>query len=302
MKKIFLAVFSLLFILSGCTKNDELESSQNTFILQNTKTDEEKMLDMIQSCIKDYNEDKIKEREDYLQTIIPKLPIGIESLPEISSLEQLSEQTFDKTQTNAFYIGTYQIKDDYSMKITIYKPTTGSFWLNGAIQFQIDPSQVEKNNPNFSFYRDELNRIFSSKYNILNWLYGIDLTLGEEVEDGYFEVLQIGNTNIHSIDELKSYAEQVFTKDFLENNYYPASFTNEGSVFKEINGVLCCVQSELAAPNQIQYNPSYIVQIRENDTSTDIDILYQILDQIQPTIQRIQLNKTEHGFRLSNAY
>lgn len=303
MKKLLMALMAASVLLGGCTSKKTTDDYTGPVVTADTMSDSEKELQMIQSCISDYNNDAISDQEDLYQVSIPSLPIGITSLPEINSLSDLSEVKDSETNSNAIYVATYTIQDAYYATFTIYKATTGSFWLNGNITFNIDPDAVTSDNPDYASYKSSLDTLLAEDNDILNWLYGINVTLGTtEVEDGYYEVTAMGSYHPTSIDDIKTIAESVFTTDFLQNNYYQASFEGNSPVFKEINGKLCCVQTELTDRTYPVYDTSKIIAVSEDDTSINVDLLTKINNQDQTEIKRIVISKTENGYRLPQNY
>lgn len=301
-KKIYRICLAVL-LLAGCTSKKE-EKPQEVYsgplVQEEEMTDEEKELYMIQSCISDYNEDKIAEREEYFQIKIPPFPIGITSLPEISSLSDLQEIKDDSDVTNTAYVGKYDLEEPYQAVFTIFHPKKASFWMNGKIDFCIDPSDVETNNPEFAEYKNALDSLLAQKADVLNWLYGINVELGDEVSPGYYEVLSLGSNHPGSIEDVKALAEQVFTKDFLETNYYPTVFKSFNSVYKMIDDKLCCVLTELYTLPYIEYETEYIIAAEENENAVKLNILSSIEDTVQPKIYELSLIRTANGYRLSD--
>ncbi|NCB32280.1 MAG: hypothetical protein EOM64_00105 [Erysipelotrichia bacterium] len=303
MKKLLTALTACLLILCGCTSPNKANDYTGPVVTEDTMTDEEKELHMIQSCISAYNNQQIAELEDALQISITSLPIGIDTLPEITSLNDLTEVKDAESTTNTAYVGQYSINDSYYALFFIYKPTSGTFWLNGRITFNIDPASVPDNDPKFADYKSALDPMLSVDNMILNWLYGINVTLGsEEIEPGYFPVTGMGSYTPASIDDIKAIAESVFTADFLTSNYYPAAFESASPVFKEIDGKLCCIETELMDRTYPVYNTSKIINAVEDDNSVFLDILTIINQQDQPEIKRIVMVKTDQGYRLPQNY
>lgn len=305
MKKLmcFLIIF---LVLSGCAKKEEpvnLATDTGPLVREEYMSDEEKELKMIQGVIRDYNEDKIEDRREYFQIRIPSLPIGITSLPEIDSLNDLKEIPVDPGITNAVYAGQYPISDTVSAVFRIYHPTKDMFWLNGDVSFETDPESVEVNAPAFAEYKSVLDSLFSRQNSILNWLYGIDVSLGKEMEPGYYEVLNMGgNTPPASIDEIRGMAEQVFTYEFLNDNYYPTCFNSANPVYKMIDDTLCCVITELPSPPVTEFSTDHIINAEKTENGVRIDLLSKVLDTVQPEIYEIILTETPDGYRLPSAY
>lgn len=303
MRKWMIAASVLAVMLSGCAKKTKTAEYTGPVAEETAETDQEKELQMIQSCISDYNEQKINDLEKTLQTTIPPLPIGITSLPEISSLTDLTQITPDASTSNTAFIGSYAISDTIDAVFEIFNPSKGSFWLNGKIYFEADPDKVTADNPDFADVRSSLDSLLAEDTEVLNWLYGINVDLGStEVEPGYYPVTAMGSYHPASIDDIKAIAEKIYTTDFLETNYYQAAFEGDSPVFKEINGQLCCVQTELVERTATAYDTHLILAVQKNDTTTDIDLLTTIQDQVQPVIYRIVLTDTPNGYRLAKNY
>lgn len=308
LKKQLLAILCLLLTLYGCgtkhkdSDNDQYENGPVTEV--DTRTDEEKELQMIQGCINDYNINRIPEIEEYLNTQIHPLPLEVTSLPEISSLKDLTKEEEYTTNTNCSYAGSYMIDDKYKVIFLIYEPTGNSFWLNGRILFQIDPSLVTVDDSRFTDYRNAMTTLLTREKNILNWLYGLNLVLSEEeVIPGYYEVLAMGERMPSSIDEIKQIAEEVFTKEYLEENFYYSAFYSESAMFKEVNGKVVCARSEMIEQESSSiYNPHYIIAAEERDGIVYLDMLSDSLNEVQPDIKRLTLAITENGYRLPAAY
>ena len=117
MKKLTgLLLLSLCLVLPACKKPEEEPVPTGTeygpIVEEDERTDEEKQLAMIQNCISDYNTGRISEVEDYLDTTLHPLPIGVTSLPEISSLKDLTPEPDYMENSNVSYAGSYAI--DYS--------------------------------------------------------------------------------------------------------------------------------------------------------------------------------------------
>jgi len=299
-----IAASVLALMLSGCEKKTKTEDYTGPVAEATSETDQEKELQMIQSCISDYNEQKINDLEKTLQTTIPPLPIGVDSLPEISSLTDLQQITPDASTSNTAFIGSYAVSDSIDAVFEIFTPSTGSFWLNGKIYFKADPDKITSDNPEFADIRSSLDSLLAEDTEVLNWLYGINVDLGStEVESGYYPVTAMGSYHPSSIADIKAIAEKIYTTDFLEANYYQAAFEGESPVFREINGQLCCVQTELVERSATVYDTHLILAVRNNDDSTvDIDLLTMIQNQVQPQIYRISLTETPAGYRLAKNY
>ena len=308
-KKFAEAGLVLLLLLTACGKKEEAHPVSGTeygpVVEEDTRTDEEKQLAMIQNCISDYNTGRISEVEDYLDTNLHPLPIGITSLPEISSLKDLKPEPDYMENSNVSFAGSYEISENRRALFLIYEPTGGSFWLNGVILFQTDPSKAVVDAPEFAEYRTALENLLSRENQVLSWLYGLNLTLSEQEGPfpGYYEVLSMGGQKPSSLDEIKAIAEEVFTKDYLEKNFYYSAFYNDSAMFKEQDGKVYCAKSEMTAQqNSSIYNTHYILAAEKKDQMVLIDLLAESTGEIQPNIRRLTLAETDRGYRLPCAY
>lgn len=305
MKKLATLLLTTTLLLTGCgSTQEEVEEPipDGPIVETDDRTDEEKELAMIQSCISDYNDDHIEEREEYFQMELPPLPLEIQTLPEINSLKDLKSIEPDPN-SNKRFIGEQALDHNINAIYSITKPTGGMFWINGSLEFQIDPSNVVENDPQFESVRNTLIDLISHSHDSLNYLYGINVQLGEqEVEPGYYPVLSMDGFKPKSIDDIKAFAEKVYTKEFLEENYYKTSFESETPIYKMINGKLCCVQTGLAPQMNMILCPNYIVAVKDEGDKILVDLLSSIMNQVQPKIYRVTLQKTNDGYRFPAAY
>ena len=307
MKKTALALLSLTLFLGGCNHNKKEEVSETEYgpiVEEDTRTDEEKELEMIQGCIQDYNTNRIPEVEEYLNTQLHPLPIEVASLPEITSLKDLTEEPAYTEASNVTYAASYLVDNKYKVIFLIFEPTGNSFWLNGRALFQIDPTLVEKDNPEYTEYRNAMDYLLSNEKQVLNWLYGLDLDLGDEGPfAGYREVRSMGGSVITSIDQIKAIAEGIFTKDYLEKTFYYSCFYSETPMFKEADGKVWCAASDLITQEtSYVYNPHYIIAAKQEGNIVYLDMLADSVGEIQPDIKRLTMEVTDSGYRLPAAY
>ena len=300
---------SLCLLLTGCNqhpKDDEPAPNEiGPVVEEDPRSDEEKELEMIQGCISDYNTNRIPEVEEYLNTQLHPLPLEVESLPEISSLKDLTKEDAYLETTNAAYAGSYLVNDKYKIIFLIYEPTGNSFWLNGRVLFQIDPSLVTIDDPQYTEYRTAMSSLLAQEKTILNWLYGLNLTLGNENPElpGYYEVLRMGSIKPTSLDEIRATAESVFTREYLEENFYYSAFYSDSAMFKESNGAVYCAKSDMIAQESSSiYNPHYIIAAEERDGIIYLDMLSDSVNEVQPDIKRLTMAVTPDGYRLPAAY
>lgn len=305
MKKSFLVLLAAIFMISGCSQKKNIDYSNGPVVNEQTLSDAELELQLIQTCIDDYNNDRIAEREEYYGIDIAPLPINIDSIPEVTSLNQLDISKEQSENSNADFVATLAIDDQYSIQFTLYHITESDFWLNGTSSFLINTETAVKDDSAFSAYKSELDRLLADETDILNWMYGMDVTLSETEGPiaGYYEVLSIGTSDIHSIDELKAFAETVFPKSYLESSYYPSAFDTDSAIYKEADGILYCAASGFYPedPTSI-YDTDYIAAASDDGTSVSIDILKKVMDQVQPELHRIVLIHADNGYLLSTAY
>ncbi len=314
MKKQFKFILAVILFLSGCSRQisaSETDSQSDYYgpiVSQDTRTDEEKELEMIQNCIADYQADTITDAEERLENQgihFPNLPLELDSLPEITSLNDLTQVEVDSSISNIYYTGMYLVNDKYQVYFMIYNPSGGSFWLNGGIQFEIDPSLVMADDPQYSEYRSALKDLLAQENDVLCWLMGINVTVSEEEgpAEGYHEVLAMGDNNPRTIDDVKAIAEKVFTQDYLEQNYYPAAFDRDSSTFLEQNGKLYCADTIISEQkSSYSLNPSYIIAAKEDNGIIQLDMLADVNGEVQPIIHRVQLARIDGGFRLPEVY
>ena len=308
LKKACLAFLSTVLLLSGCNNNNGKEDISETeygpVVEQDTRTDEEKELQMIQGCINDYNINRIPEIEEYLNTQLHPLPIEVESLPEISSLKDLTEEPSYIESSNVSYAASYLVNEKYKLVFLIFEPTGNSFWLNGRVLFQIDPALVEQDNPAYSEYRSAITYLLDNEKQVLNWLYGLDLDLGDEGPyAGYREVRSMGGSVITSVDQIKSIAESIFTKKYLEDTFYYSCFYSENPMFKEADGKVWCASGGLTTQEtSYTYNPHYIIAAKQEGNTVYLDMLADSVGEIQPDIKRLTMELTDSGYRLPAAY
>lgn len=303
-----------ILFLSACSKQNS--TSQTTtqdeyygpVVSEDTRTDEEKELEMIQNCIADYQTDTISDAEKRLENQgihFPSLPLELISLPEISSLDDLTQVEVDSSTSNIYYTGMYLVNDKYQVYFMIYNPTGGSFWMNGGIQFEIDPSLVTADDPQYSEYRSALTDLLAQENEVLCWLMGINVTVSEEEGPvkGYHEVQAMGDYDPKTINDIKAIAEKVFTQDYLKEYYYPAAFERESSTFLEQDGKLYCAETILTEQkSSYSINPNYIIAAKETDGTVKLDMLADVNGEVQPIIHRVQLARIDDGFRLPEVY
>lgn len=308
LKKYLMFLLSIMLTVSGCGKKPESSSGTTEYYgpmtAEDTRKDEEKILTMIQGCINDYNINRIPEIEEYLNTQLHPLPIGVNSLPEISSLNDLKEENSYIENSNVTYAGSYMIDNTFKIIFLVYEPTGNSFWLNGRVLFQIDPSLVVRDNPDYSEYKTALDTLLAREKNVLPWLYGLNLNLGSQGPfEGYYEVLSIGDVHPTSISQIMEIAEQVFTHEYLEKTFYYSAFYSESPMFQEADGKVYCAKSDLALQeNSYVYDTHYIINAEKRDSIIYIDMLGDSVGEVQPDIKRLTLAITEDGYRLPSAY
>ncbi len=292
-------------LLVGCSKTKEetsVDTSNGPVVeKQDQRTDSEKVLAMIQACVKNYNEDDLDELRTYYKSNIPNLPLEIDSLPEVNSLDGLTELTSEET-SNVFYAGMYSI-NQYNVIFKVYYPSGADFWPNGEIEFQIDPENVTVNNPEYEQYRDSLSYLLAEENNVIGMLYGTNAEIADEptLDDRYYEVISINGTTYTSIQELKDYAESVFTTGYLEENYYKNAFEGDSPVYKEQDNKLYCLSSDVTPILSYEYCPDYIIYVKDDNGTVKVNLLTKVMDTILPDIKEITMHETENGYRLASA-
>ena len=304
MKKINI-LLACIFLLVGCTsKTAETvqDTSNGPVVTEDERSNDEKILAMIQACIKNYNEDDINELREYYKSDIPSLPIEITSLPEISSLDDLTKIENDEN-SNTVYEGMYVVNDKYNVIFKIYYASGSDFWPNGEIAFQIDSSNITVNDSQYEGYRTSLEYLLSEESNVIDMLYGSSAVLNEDsvIDERYYEVVSINDTAYTTIQELKDYAESVFTTEYLEENYYKNAFESEYPVYKESNGKLYCLGSEVTPLVSYTYAPEYIIAVKDENGTVKVNLLTKVMDNIIEDIKEVTLQETENGYRLASA-
>lgn len=292
MKKLILL---LLVTLCSCSniqtkKEEQLSISDKTLIL-------------INQAIDDYNNDRIEEKENKYKKSISRLPVEIDKIEPIKNLNEL-KKIKNKDVTSTTYEASYSL-GKYDMIFKIYN-YGDDFFQYGETAFTINLDDVVVNDPQFNDIRNILKPLLDENRSVLTWLYGLDVTLGEEstVNKGYYKILKIGPyENIKTINALKEKAESIFTKDFLEISYKTA-FENEDSIYKEINNELYCIQASILDIQEEgkPYDITKIVATKEKQDTILIDILLSLGDYTLNEVNRIVLIKTETGYRFNIAY
>lgn len=299
-KKYIPLALAFLLLLPGCKKQEEIieqDTSNGPVVSEDTRTDEEKILEMIQSCINDYNEGKIPDIEESLKSEISPLPLDVESLPQINSLEDLVKVEVETQSSNIVFLGYYEIQDKYKVTFKVYHPG-GYFWLNGDVVFDVDLEKIQQNNPEFAEYKQILDPLLQNATQILDYLHGLNVNLAEEELDQYYEVLDIDGRAITSIQQLKDLAESVYTVDFLQNNFYKNAFEGDMPIYKEMDGKLYCLGTDVTPTQPNIYDTSYILAVKQDDNFTKINLLTKVMDQTQNSVKEITITQTEQGYRL----
>ena len=311
--KRFLALFLTCTMLAACgtkqSTQQNTNSSTNDYngpeVSADTRTDEEKELAMIQDAVSTYNDNKVSETSDYYGVTIPDLPLEVDSLPQVNSLSDLTILDTDPMMTNSVLTAEMPIDSAYTIIFTIYHATGESFWLNGTVEFQQNLDAVTVDDPQYADIRNTLSSLLSQQKTILNWFYGLNVTVGDTPVEGteYYPVVSVEGLSSPSIAAMKEAAEKIFTADYLNASFYPSAFDGEEPMYHEINGQLCKRESDMTSMlDGESYATDYIAAVSNQDDHILIDIHTTILDQVQPTIRRIVLLNTDSGIRLSAAY
>ncbi|MCF0125032.1 MAG: hypothetical protein HUJ68_04635 [Clostridia bacterium] len=302
MKKLIIVLLAFSCLI-GCSKKQETEIDDlGREVEVDPVSKEEKILTMINECINDYNNNVINEKEIEWNTTIPKKPIEIEYINEISSLSKLKETKDDDLITNAIYVGIYDL-DQYNMIFKIYK-ASDSFWLYGKVSFELkDINSIGDKQDQFITTKNELDYLLTEGRKRLPYLYGINTEKGYESTEypGYYELVSMDNYRPTTIQDIKNIIEEVFSSNFVES-YYESAFNQDSGIYKEINGRLYVADSEITIFHGLSYNTSKIVAIQENEDELLIDLLATEGEYTSPQIERIRLEKSEQGWRLDNAY
>ncbi|MCI5773056.1 MAG: hypothetical protein MR210_00670 [Erysipelotrichaceae bacterium] len=293
MKKIILFILTL-FLLVGCNEKKEYDAFGQE-VTPDPVSDSEKMVMMINDCIKAYNENKINDLELQYSTTLPDLPLELTTLPELVSYNELEDSEI--IGTNADFIKIYHIDDKYSIQFQLYEPLN-SIWLDSKYTFLVNPDHIIKNDPTFAKEKNILDEILTKQEIVINLLYGSGITLSNPhpSKENYYEVVEY-----QSIDEIKSLAEDVFTQEYLVN-LYEIAFEQENAIYLEENSKLYASETTSSINARIPYNTSYIVATSYEDNKLLVDITAGYGDDILPQIYRIILIDEGKGYRLNNNY
>lgn len=305
-KRLTLLLLSLTLFSISCQRQapeGTVDTSNGPVVTEDTETVEEKELRMIQSAIADYNNGSIPDIEDSLKTSIAHLPLEITTLPNIDSLSDLTPIEDNHSLTNTAFVGSYRVNDKYDVIFKIYHPTGGYFWLNGEVEFEVDPSLIEQDNPAFAEYKNALDGLLDNAAKVTPYLHGLNVQLsGEDTLDGgYYRVEGFDGSNIQTIDELKQLSESVFTKEYLETYFYKNAFEGEAPIFKEVEGALYCLATDVTSLNLNTYDTRYILAATETEGDITVNLLTTIMNQVQHNIKEIHLLQTPDGYRLASA-
>lgn len=290
MKKIMISLL-LMSVLFGCSTKEE-SNKELTF--------EEKTKLLIQESIDAYNT-SIAADSIIHQIDTPPLPISIGTIPQIEKLSDL--KTVEDKYSNAEYIGALNV-DAYQMVFYIYG-SCDSFWQCGEVSFQIDTKTIMPNNPIYAPTKAILDDLLTVDRDVFGLLYGLGVELNPEESEshpGYFEV--IGSTaipNLTNIQQIKDAVETVFDKDFV-SRFYPEVFDSASPIYLEDNGKLYCVENTPSITDEDIYNTSLIVNTQETENKILVDIVSSYGDIIDPELKRIEISKTENGYRLAGLY
>lgn len=290
MKKLMIYLL-LLAVLTGCT---------NTNKKTKELTEEEKTVLLIQESIDAYNT-SIAADSIIHQIDTPPLPINIATVPQIEKLGDLKPLT-DK-YSNATYIGALNL-DSYQMVFYIYG-TCDSFWQCGEVSFQIDTKTIKPDNPIYASTKSILDELLPINQDVFGLLYGkgVELSSAEsEQYPGYFEVINIpAYPDVTTIQQIKDTVESVFDKAFI-SRFYEEVFESDSPLYFEENGKLYCVENSPSITDEQIYNTSLIVGTLETEDKILVDIVSSYGDIIDPELKRIEISKTENGYRLAGLY
>lgn len=290
MKKLVLFL-SIALLLTGCTKEPE-GPKELTF--------DERMLMLVQECISDYNTSIAAD--SIIHTLdTPALPVLIETIPQIESLKDL--KTREDDHSNALYIAELKL-EPYTMVFHIYGECD-SFWACGEASFEIDTKTIYPDNPTYKGTKEILDELLSKDRAAFDYLYGIGVDLAEQESvdhPGYYQVLNAVNIeNPTSIDQIKNYVEQVFDVNFV-SQFYAEVFESESPIYIEDDGVLYCILNVPSITDEQVFNTSYIIGTKETENEILVDIVSTYGDLIDPELKRINIVKTENGYRLGGLY
>lgn len=297
MKKILVLV--LLLTLFGCQKEKEYDELGKEIITDQEVIDEQ-IITLINQCITSYNENKIPELEQQLNTTLPQKPINIKKIEPIENLNQLSKET-DLT-SNADYIYRYKLDDTYSIVFRLYEPLS-DFWMDGNATFEVDPLKVTKDIPEYSDIKNTLCDLLKKNTKTINLLYGGGVELGEPNPNNpqYFEAISFEENTLKSIDQIKQLAEEVFSQQLL-TSIYEVSFGGDSPIYIEENNKLYVQESHITTRDTTPYDTSLIIATETSGNTTSVDILASFGENIMPEIFRINLVEENGKIVLNRSY
>lgn len=297
MKKVFILILSII-LLCSCGKKEEIEYDQfGNAVTADPVSNDEKIIKIINQVITDYNENNIDSKQSEWNVILPSKPLDVDEIPLVDNIDQLTK-TEDNT-TNADYIYLYDI-GNYQMKFKLYSPFN-EFYLDGDLAFLTDIDKVTKDNKNYTKEKKLLDTLLAANNDVLNLLYGLDVEIGNESKyhSGYYEFVSYNNQKYTSINQIKEYAQSIYSTHYL-NDIYKISFESEDPIYIFENKKLYVRETDTMIQESLPYNTSYILNTRNNNDILDIDILISYGDYPVNEVHRISLVEENGSYKIDN--
>lgn len=297
MKRLFILILSII-LLCSCGKKEEIEYDQfGNVVTADPVSNDEKIIKIINQVITDYNENNIDSKQSEWNVILPSKPLDIDEIPLVDNIDQLTK-TEDNT-TNADYIYLYDI-GNYQMKFKLYSPFN-EFYLDGDLAFLTDIDKVTKDNSNYVKEKKILDNLLVSTNDVLNLLYGLDVKIGNEskTHSGYYEFISFNDQKFSSIDQIKEYAQNIYSTHYL-NDIYKIAFESEDPIYINEGKKLYVRETDTTIKETVHYNTSYILNSKSTDDLLDIDILISYGEYPVNEVHRISLVEENGNYKIDN--
>lgn len=295
MKKVFILILSII-LLCSCGKKEEIEYDQfGNVVTADPVSNDEKIIKIINQVITDYNENNIDSKQSEWNVILPSKPLDVDEIPLVDNIDQLTK-TEDNT-TNADYIYLYDI-GNYQMKFKLYSPFN-EFYLDGDLAFLTDIDKVTKDNSNYVKEKKILDNLLVSTNDVLNLIYGLDVKIGNEskTHSGYYEFISFNDHKFSSIDQIKEYAQNIYSTRYL-NDIYKIAFESEDPIYINEGKKLYVRETDTTIKETVPYNTSYILNSKSTDDLLDIDILISYGEYPVNEVHRISLIEEDGSYKI----
>lgn len=291
LKKLFLISMAVLIASSCSSQQDEVEEENysQTFAQENSVT----ALDVINQAIDDINSGEANETLQSLNKELIYLPIEVESLTPLESIDQCTPETDDNS--NAAYIGVCPIDDNYQMRVKIYS-LTDNFWESGSIEFEV--INIPDNMEAYTEIKTTLDNLLDRQIEVLDQLFGFDMScINYDESEAYCMVLQGNTAAVQYIESIQANAASVYGSEYLAN-YQTFLFDSESSLWQVRDDGLYI--NTLSSMNYalLNYETSTIMATQQQDSELIVNLLVSYQDTISPVIHRIVLVDEGNGYRL----